>query len=899
MNNRMLKPASRKKPDAWVYLIFIILGACLFLPIVLAGDTTLLPRYEDLAQWQNHREFIKKSFASGYFPLWCDGLFSGLDFAGWGHSTAFYAPAFFFFFFKYADASTLNQWLHFIIGISGFYFLARAARLKRESAFVSAAGYGFTYYLGALLGNYLSHSFVLAYVPWVFGLAIAMTRSRRLFYFAALVLALALQITGGHFEMIAIQNITLLAFICPLILLDPKCARPRYKTLVLLLTAFVLGALLAVVNLLPSVGSYAQSYRSLGFSYSYFARSADIKAPLVVLPWLVMLSFPAFALFFSCSFKKIRAPVYIALLLVIFISTLNAFNWFDYFKLLYHIPVLNKFPPRGISLHLAIMCIFLMFGIGLDNFPRSSRGKGLFLTATFIGLEIIFSYAVFQFLTGIRESFPPEFAALMKNYLLARKVIFVFMCVSGPIFFAILLLNKNPVFNSARVLGAVVLADFLLTGFFLPPRRDPDFLKPHPQYIKFLSGFDPGEFRVHSIFPSELWSEVRIPIQTGVLNDTRALDAFIFFSSARYSEFLKCLDDQALVLENGKIRDVKTPYILKTGDFLSRENLGLINLLNLKYIVGQDKNIKNSSSYDLAYEYYRFQPKINVFSAGSYKKISFRPPAQFGLLIYITQGDRLDLKVFDQNNGDRGLVFNLFFSDRSGLVKPASSRLINGRLNLDLDSLAGKTGTLIFEFIPLKTNPHENLEMALAIENKTGAKIFKRRDYPDIDVFENPSALPRFFLVHGARIIPEKAARLEYLKSREFNPEQTAVLEKQVYISFPEKLGALKGESAKLIKPGSFSGRYLVSVVNAAPAVLVFSEQYYPGWRAFLDGSEARVMPADHAFQGIVIPVAGSHTLVLKYQPAGFRIALWVEMASILWVAVLGAVVLARRRKDG
>ena len=64
----------------------------------------------------------------------------------------------------------------------------------------------------------------------------------------------------------------------------------------------------------------------------------------------------------------------------------------------------------------------------------------------------------------------------------------------------------------------------------------------------------------------------------------------------------------------------------------------------------------------------------------------------------------MELNFDDQNDSDRGLVYNLFISDKSGTVKLASSRVVKGRLIIELDALAGNTGTLLFEFIPLKTS---------------------------------------------------------------------------------------------------------------------------------------------------------------------------------------------------
>jgi hypothetical protein len=48
--------------------------------------------------------------------------------------------------------------------------------------------------------------------------------------------------------------------------------------------------------------------------------------------------------------------------------------------------------------------------------------------------------------------------------------------------------------------------------------------------------------------------------------------------------------------------------------------------------------------------------------------------------------------------------------------------------------------------------------------------------------------------------------------------------------------------------------------------VLFLSHTWHPGWQATLDGQATTVFPANHAFQGIHIPTAGKHRVVLTYR---------------------------------
>ncbi len=66
-----------------------------------------------------------------------------------------------------------------------------------------------------------------------------------------------------------------------------------------------------------------------------------------------------------------------------------------------------------------------------------------------------------------------------------------------------------------------------------------------------------------------------------------------------------------------------------------------------------------------------------------------------------------------------------------------------------------------------------------------------------------------------------------------------------------------------------------------APALIVLSEIYYPGWLALVDGQESQILRVDHALRAVIVP-AGIHTVRLVYRP---RSVLW---GVVLCVAALG-----------
>ena len=64
--------------------------------------------------------------------------------------------------------------------------------------------------------------------------------------------------------------------------------------------------------------------------------------------------------------------------------------------------------------------------------------------------------------------------------------------------------------------------------------------------------------------------------------------------------------------------------------------------------------------------------------------------------------------------------------------------------------------------------------------------------------------------------------------------------------------------------------------------------QYFPGWRAWVDGHETLLHRANYAYQALPLKTAGPHAITLKFVPTTFRIGLWVGLASLVVVVGFG-----------
>jgi uncharacterized membrane protein YfhO len=74
----------------------------------------------------------------------------------------------------------------------------------------------------------------------------------------------------------------------------------------------------------------------------------------------------------------------------------------------------------------------------------------------------------------------------------------------------------------------------------------------------------------------------------------------------------------------------------------------------------------------------------------------------------------------------------------------------------------------------------------------------------------------------------------------------------------------------------------------------VFLDTYYPGWRATVDGEDARILLADDGFKAVAVP-AGDHVVVFTFSSPALHLGTAITLVTAL-ASAAGLVLL--RRKD-
>lgn len=145
----------------------------------------------------------------------------------------------------------------------------------------------------------------------------------------------------------------------------------------------------------------------------------------------------------------------------------------------------------------------------------------------------------------------------------------------------------------------------------------------------------------------------------------------------------------------------------------------------------------------------------------------------------------------------------------------------------------------------------------------------------DLVMYENTEWLPRWFLV--PRIIPVETIEEGYLGSQAIDPNREAVVVGIEHVDIPPALlehvpdERIPG-SVEMVRYGA--DELMLDVSSNRASFLVFSDTYFPGWRAWVDDEEVEIYRTDAVVKGIVVP-EGEHRVRFLYDPPLYKIG-WI-----------------------
>lgn len=143
-------------------------------------------------------------------------------------------------------------------------------------------------------------------------------------------------------------------------------------------------------------------------------------------------------------------------------------------------------------------------------------------------------------------------------------------------------------------------------------------------------------------------------------------------------------------------------------------------------------------------------------------------------------------------------------------------------------------------------------------------------------IYEYKNAFPRVFLVGDYKVKLAPQEILDAMFDNKTDLSQMVILEEK-----PKDFQTqheVKGE-AKIItyKPNKIQ----IKTAAENQSILFLSDNYYPDWKAFVDGKETKIYRANYSFRSIIVP-KGNHEIVFQYEPQSFRYGMILTFTGLL-----------------
>lgn len=158
----------------------------------------------------------------------------------------------------------------------------------------------------------------------------------------------------------------------------------------------------------------------------------------------------------------------------------------------------------------------------------------------------------------------------------------------------------------------------------------------------------------------------------------------------------------------------------------------------------------------------------------------------------------------------------------------------------------------------------------------------------------NPYAYGNAWFVDKVQYVNNANEEIDALN--DILPTETAVVD----VKFKEQLkGVTEGykDSLSTIQLTSYEPNRLVYKASTAKdGVVVFSEIYYPGWQATIDGQPVDIARADYILRAINVP-AGEHTIEMWFDPQSIHVTESIAYAA-LTLLLIGVIIFALMQRS-
>jgi hypothetical protein len=161
-----------------------------------------------------------------------------------------------------------------------------------------------------------------------------------------------------------------------------------------------------------------------------------------------------------------------------------------------------------------------------------------------------------------------------------------------------------------------------------------------------------------------------------------------------------------------------------------------------------------------------------------------------------------------------------------------------------------------------------------------------------VAVYQNTQSLPLALIVSHAVAVDDQSRAWELVHAPDWDARSVVYVEGGPSLEPQTPTG-----EASLVYTRYEANRIDLQVITGSPAYLVFSEVYYPGWQAAIDGVSVPIYRANSSFRAIYVDQPGRHTVSMTFRPVAVYVGLASSLVTGLGLVLFGISDLRKRSK--
>lgn len=584
-------------------------------------------------------------------------------------------------------------------------------------------------------------------------------------------------------------------------------------------------------------------------------------------------------------FRDFRIRFYLASMVgVVAYSSLGTFPALA--KLIYRIPYLGDFRCSARALYIFIFLMFTLAALGLTELLRENNAKklaklSLGMSGTIIGFVAAAIFAVI-IVIGITLGFFEENFYPLAHYISVylKKDLYVIFVTPLFIWFVCWLLRHYPMWRSLGVCSVVTALTLVQT---LPYTSFTS-----PSYVSEISAVDDisaqlvdevGNWKIWDAFQSiDGQHSSIISHNRGMSKGIASINSYMTFNNP-YLYRLFSQEKQAPMNYSGLLTGS-----LKAPHNVSLQN-SLLSMLGVRYLIDSSEIIeKNSSYFQLSRngEIQYSAESITIPDSGGdvfvYQE-PFRPEAGTWYQISFSC-DTLPEQTFyfDLYGGEE---YDGFEQQTSFSTKTGSGGYSGLVYSGDSDAFTD----IVWRLVSWGTEEFELHDFTITRLDSM---------YSGSYVPWDPELAPDIYVNENARDVLYVPDSIEQIDDREILYQDTVFysLDRVNYMEeFEDRF--LNPETA-VISDIDFTSNQIHAQIEAEEDTFVnFSQCYYPGWKAYVDGGETELYMVNGLIMGMEVP-AGTHDIAFVYRPMSFYVGSAIS-GTLAAALIVGLVIIKRR----